>query len=483
MFKIQTHYKVIAIALFVLALSFVSGGKANAASLTVNSTADTTADDGACTLREAITSVNSAAVSGATPGECVAGDGVDDTINLPVGTITLGSSLPQMSDSVSINGQGISQTVVNGADSEVFENTGSGYDVSIFDLKIVAGRGSVIDISDVNLTVLRVEVDKTGGSILAGYGVESVSSDGGTYDVSFQDVYVHDVPSDGNSTNGISIGTITGSTINLSMDRVTVSDIDSVPNVQGIVITTGFSNFALTPGTVNADLQNITVTNINSSAGQASGILLGSGVNGGEVSTVAVARNITISDLSGLGSAALAVLGIAVGNNDTATTILNMTNGLIDGACAVSVPSIGPPTDGTHNLELNSLGGNVSGDPTCAPYFTQPTDQNNLTNIASTLGTLSDNGGYVPTLPLLENSPAVDAGVSVSGLTTDARLAARPQGSAFDSGAYESPYTKPAAATASLADTGQNTTTFATIAITMLTLAAGAIVFRRFSNN
>jgi hypothetical protein len=45
-------------------------------------------------------------------------------------------------------------------------------------------------------------------------------------------------------------------------------------------------------------------------------------------------------------------------------------------------------------------------------------------------------------MALLETSPAVDAGVTVSGLTTDARGQARPQGNAYDSGAYESPFTR-----------------------------------------
>ncbi len=93
---------------------------------------------------------------------------------------------------------------------------------------------------------------------------------------------------------------------------------------------------------------------------------------------------------------------------------------------------------------ISSSGGNLSDDASCTPYFTEPTDQHNLGNLASTLGSLSDNGGHIPTIALLEGSPAIDAGVVAPGLAVDARLAVRPQGAAYDSGAYESPFSRAA---------------------------------------
>ena len=56
--------------------------------ITVNSIADIVADDGQCTLREAITAANSDTASGALSGECVAGSG-DDTIVLSAQTYRL----------------------------------------------------------------------------------------------------------------------------------------------------------------------------------------------------------------------------------------------------------------------------------------------------------------------------------------------------------------------------------------------------------
>src|SRR4051794_3140538 len=46
---------------------------AQAATITVNSTADVAANDGQCTLREAIIAANTNTASGAAAGECVAG--------------------------------------------------------------------------------------------------------------------------------------------------------------------------------------------------------------------------------------------------------------------------------------------------------------------------------------------------------------------------------------------------------------------------
>ena len=62
-----------AIALGAAALAAPAG----AATIAVNSTADVVADDGACTLREAINSANTDTASGITAGECIAGAGLD----------------------------------------------------------------------------------------------------------------------------------------------------------------------------------------------------------------------------------------------------------------------------------------------------------------------------------------------------------------------------------------------------------------------
>ena len=88
-----------------------AAASARASTITVNSTADTAANDGVCTLREAITAANTNTASGAAAGECAAGQASPtvDTIafNIPgagVHTITPASSLPLIVETVFIDG-------------------------------------------------------------------------------------------------------------------------------------------------------------------------------------------------------------------------------------------------------------------------------------------------------------------------------------------------------------------------------------------
>jgi CSLREA domain-containing protein len=73
------------------AIAVFSPIPAGAATIDVNTTSDTIADDGACSLREAVIAANTNTASGATAGECIAGEAVPivDVINIPAGTYTL----------------------------------------------------------------------------------------------------------------------------------------------------------------------------------------------------------------------------------------------------------------------------------------------------------------------------------------------------------------------------------------------------------
>ncbi len=96
-------------AALVLTLLAAPPKTVHAAAITVNSLADTTTPgDGICTLREAINNANSD--SNTAGGDCVTGSGAD-TITFSVsGTITLGSTLPNITTTMAIDGSG--QTVV-----------------------------------------------------------------------------------------------------------------------------------------------------------------------------------------------------------------------------------------------------------------------------------------------------------------------------------------------------------------------------------
>ncbi len=103
-----------------------------AATITVNSTSDVTANDGECTLREAITNANNDADS--TGGDCIAGNGAD-TINFNITgtadynltdrnsvvkngyTIEPGSELPSISETLTIDGYSQPGSLANNAES------------------------------------------------------------------------------------------------------------------------------------------------------------------------------------------------------------------------------------------------------------------------------------------------------------------------------------------------------------------------------
>ena len=110
--RLRRSVSPMALAVFLLSGSTI----ALAATITVNSTADTAANDGQCTLREAINAAKNDAASGAAAGECAAGEAgpTVDTIAFNVTgtgcngsgvcTITPGSPLPGVGSSVTIDG-------------------------------------------------------------------------------------------------------------------------------------------------------------------------------------------------------------------------------------------------------------------------------------------------------------------------------------------------------------------------------------------
>jgi fibronectin-binding autotransporter adhesin len=83
------------------------------------------------------------------------------------------------------------------------------------------------------------------------------------------------------------------------------------------------------------------------------------------------------------------------------------------------------------NGTLTSKGHNLDGGTTCG--FTASGD---ITDTNPLLGPLTDDGGTL-VHPLLDGSPAIDAGACLAGITTDQRGETRPQGAACDIGAYE----------------------------------------------
>ncbi|MEO8190773.1 MAG: CSLREA domain-containing protein [Acidobacteriota bacterium] len=79
-------------------LVLLGSASARAATITVNTASDVSANDGKCTLREAITAANTNTASGALPGECVAGAAGLDTIVF---------TIPAATDAGCVSGTGV----------------------------------------------------------------------------------------------------------------------------------------------------------------------------------------------------------------------------------------------------------------------------------------------------------------------------------------------------------------------------------------
>lgn len=475
--------------MFILTLGFISGGKAHAATLSVTPSS-------ACTLSDAIEATNSDSAY----GSCPAGSG-SDTISLAAGTYTLSGDLPYISNpDVSIVGAGRDSTVIDGVDLyRIFQASGSGPEFLVSDLSVTrngasgiaaigtSGSGTIdlVTISNVrsynntnstsrggmslfsstsNLSILNTEVDHNSSAVdQNGVGIMIGAGGTGTIDLRGIDIHDNNTTSTANAIVGLLVADNGLHQVRFHSSAVYNNTSDFGGAVEFVAGNMGSGNSSV-------DIANITVTN-NHSAELAGMILYGTNDSPSfKVTNVTIADNITT--VGSLANAAGITFGAASGTPtlDMANTILsnNTVNGS-PGNCLLS---------GAFGMPFNSLGGNLSSDNTCTGALTTAKDQNNLSTLNSTLGALSDNGGHALTIPLLQGSPAIDAGINISGLTTDARLAVRPQGTAFDSGAYESSFSK-SSSTSTLAETGQNSLLFLSIGL-LLATASSTVVIQKF---
>ncbi|HEY8597764.1 MAG TPA: IPT/TIG domain-containing protein, partial [Thermomicrobiales bacterium] len=127
------------IASLLLSLVPLTAQVALAANITVNTFADTLADDGLCSLREAIIVANNDSQPNLTPGECAAGSGAD-IITVPAGTYVLtktgtGENAASSGDldiisgsDITILGAGAGMTIIDG-------NAASGSGERVFDVR------------------------------------------------------------------------------------------------------------------------------------------------------------------------------------------------------------------------------------------------------------------------------------------------------------------------------------------------------------
>ena len=426
----KTNKLILAVVAFLVVLA-IGSGRASAATLSVA---------GGCTLNIAIDSVN----AGANQSGCTAAGsyGTNDTISIPVGTTTLTADLPQIEVDVKISGAGMGSTAIDAAGYNGINARNDA--LTIEDLKITNYSHFAIRINSTSVILDHVEVDGQGAtsSQYSLYGITILGPDaGGASSITADNVYIHSMSAP-NYIHGFIVD-LAGSSpgaMTVTLTNTTVSDLhSSAAGVNAFMINAGLY-VSTAGGTVTSMVDNTTLNNITAAETAAGFGTFGlAGASGVDISLRTTVRNATVTGIAGAGSVyisqspAFFSAGAADGGG-VVTTVLESGNSLIANNRTNNVPSNCYAGDvstnfggsgGTVNASIISAGHNISDDATCAG-FTQAGDQQNISNIISTLGPIQNNGGSVPTRALLAGSPAIASGSSVLGITTDARGVARP---------------------------------------------------------
>ena len=357
---------------------------------TVNSLLDT--DDGACdaancTLREAINASN------LDPGS---------TISFSVtGTITLGSALPPIEQTVTINGPGASQLTVSGNNTVRVFHVKSGVVTTFNGLTMsngntgASGGGifvecpSVVNIS--NSIITDNTAASTGGAIAApniiavcqlNIANTTISGNsaglGGGINSGSSNLTVSESTISGNSAQGVGGGIASQSFVTISNSTISGNNSSSL----GGGMFTGASPLTM---------KNSTVTG-NSSTTAGGGLAADSG----QIS------NSTISGNSApVGSGVYAAFGMPTFSSN------------------IIALNIGGGNDVSHNTLTPSGGYNVIG--TSNGITWTPTDQLGVTAAQLQLGPLGNNGGPTETMALACGSVAIDKGINVSASANDQR--------------------------------------------------------------
>ena len=158
----------------------------------------------------------------------------------------------------------------------------------------------------------------------------------------------------------------------------------------------------------------------------------------------------TLTDCTFSANTAVSGFGGGVYNSGMATLTdctLSANTASSGGGVDIQVVNVGlaaPKVTAIANIFANVTGGNLVVGPGTAfvslglNLFSDtpaaPLNRTDLINTNPLLGPLADNGGPTMTMALLPGSPAINAGVSVPGVTTDQRGVFRPQGRAPDIG-------------------------------------------------
>ncbi|MCA9344863.1 hypothetical protein KC946_03425 [Candidatus Saccharibacteria bacterium] len=483
--KIKQKY-LLGFSAFVLSLgvaTILGSGSAKAATLNVS---------GSCTISDAIDSVNAGSDQASCGGTAY---GTNDTINIPAGTLTLNTDLPQITESVTVQGAGMNDTIIDGDASQYRLFRAQGVDIKISDMKIQAYEQYALLAENCNVILENLDINAE-NSTNQWSNLMIMNDSPNTFTLFTNNLYIHDIDYSESIVYGMLVNQNGGGTLNSVINNTTLSNINnSTGTVNGFALGVGLQgNTPGNTGTVNATVTNTTIHNVTA-ANIAAPFVGGALAAGGDANTNMTIYNVTITGmrgitgnafpLTGVKSAAFYAVTAGLTSGDTADANINVGNSLLadnlsDGVssnCEVADLTSGFSGAGTGNATVTSLDYNMSDDGSCV-NFTQSHDQQNVSNILSTLGPLINNGGAVPTRALLPGSPAISTGGAVLGVTTDARGVSRPSTNP-SIGAYQyvagvsttSPDVDTVSANGTLADTGQNVQLITLLACSLILLA------------
>jgi hypothetical protein len=385
-------------------------------------TVTSTADSGNGSLRDAIAS----AANGDEIEFAAATDGTP--IVLSSGELTINQSL-------TITGNGAANTIIDAAQSSrIFSISSSAGNVTFDSLTLENGQttdvgmllggsgdgGAILSISTGVLTIQN--------STLSGNSTAGDQAQGGA-------VY------DGSGTVALTNSTLTGN-YTLGQDAFGGAIYDqsgSVTITNSTLSENSTQGQSAMGGAIFSSFGTVDVTNSTLTGNSAAGSFSYAGAIGTRAGSITAINSTIVQNDAAVGG------GIATFNSMAALTLTNTI--LARNTDSGTAPDLYQRNPSTLTLTNNLIGDNAGTSLTAAPVGS-PDSNGNLIGTAAALinprlGPLNFNGGPTPTMSLLANSPAIDAGTNtdpaVALLSTDQRGTpfVRRFGTAVDMGAYE----------------------------------------------